>query len=210
MVEINLLPKEFQKKGLSLSFDKTFLYVLGAAAALILIMAAVSIYQSFQLGSIDDKIEIAQAKTDAYKDEIAQIDNLNALKEKVLARMKAIKILDKNRTYWVSLLSDLTGRIPSHVWLTGFVQAGAKDTGKKNVIKGQDAENAASKNTVLEGYTFSLNALAAFLIQLNRSDYFDNLSISNIKLEDVEDRAMYNFKINCELITTVDQNKDKG
>ncbi len=202
MIEINLLPKEFQKKGLSISFDKTMMYLLGGAAVLIILMIAVSFYQGIQLGNIEGKIQIAQAKADAYKDEIAQIDNLNALKDQILSRISAIDVLDKNRIYWVTLLSDLTVRVPSHVWLTGFTQDGTVEKQQLGKSKGKVIGEPSADRTILEGYTFSLNALAAFIIQLNKSEYFDDLDISSIKLEEVEEKALYNFKINCILATT--------
>lgn len=203
MIEINLLPKEFQKKGFSLSLDKNLVYALGGAVLLIILMAAVSIYQNIQLGKIEKKIEIVQAKNDAYGDEIAQIDELNRLKNQILSRIAAIDALDKNRTYWTTVLSDLTAHVPAHVWLTTIKEAGAGDESEMPKVKGlplEDKKRQEENRTVLEGYTFSLNALAAFLIQLNRSEYFDNLEISSINLEQVESKkVVYNFKIKCDL-----------
>ncbi|MCP4633770.1 MAG: hypothetical protein GY855_12660 [candidate division Zixibacteria bacterium] len=208
MVEINLLPKEFQKKGLGISLDKTFLYVLGGAIVLLLLMVAVTVYQNVQLGNIDDKIAVAQAKADTYKNEIDQINNLNQLKERILSRITSIEKLDKDRVYWVSLFSDLTRRVPSHVWLTDFKQAGADDksgvSGKSKIVDG-----TVNKSSV-EGYTFSLNALAAFLIQLDKSEYFDNLNMSSVEIEEVEERVMYKFTIACSLTSNMQIQEKKS
>ncbi len=201
MIEINLLPKEFQKKGFSISFDKTFMYVLGGVAALIIFMVAVSLYQNYRIGEMKDNLKEAQGKIDNYREEVNQIDELNKLKAEVLSRISAIQTIDKNRTYWVDLLSDLTKRVPAYIWLTDFEQGVAKTKRQPPKTKGKAPQKAKPINvkSTLKGYAFSLNSLAAFIIQLNKSAYFDNLSISSIELEEIEKKPMYSFSIQCDL-----------
>ncbi|MBD3232750.1 MAG: hypothetical protein GF315_03390 [candidate division Zixibacteria bacterium] len=198
MLKINLLPKELQKKGLSLSFDKNLLYMLAGALVLILIMAGISIYQSIQLGDINEKIADAKAQTETYRDEITQIDELNALKEEILARISAIEVLDKNRSYWVNLLGDMAVRVPSQVWITSFKQAGAGPKEEIGKIGGKAIEKA-KEQTTLDGRSFSLNALASLLIQMDRSEYFTDIRISSVILGEVEGKPTYMFTLSFNL-----------
>ncbi len=198
MLKINLLPKELQKKGLSLSFDKNLLYMLGGALVLILIMAGVSIYQSIQLGDIKEKIEDAKAQTETYRDEITQIDELNALKEEILARISSIEVLDTNRSYWVNLLGDMAVRVPSQVWITSLKQAGAGAKEEIGKIGGKAIEKA-NELTTLDGRSFSLNALASLLIQMDRSEYFTDIRISSVILGEIEGKPTYMFTLSFKL-----------
>ena len=198
MIEINLLPKEFQKKAISISFDRSLIYALAGAVALILLMVIYSIYQKYEISGIKEKIVEARSQTDAYNDEITQIDELNRLKNDLMARISAIEILDENRAYWVDLFGDLAVRVPAHVWLTGLKQAGAGEKQEIGKIKGQPIEPSEGKSSI-EGRAFSLNSLAAFLIQLHYSGFFKDISVSQIKLEDFDGKAIYTFVINCDL-----------
>lgn len=198
MIEINLLPKEFLKKGLSASFEKNFLYALGGAVALLLVMAGFSVYQNHNLGVIEQEIDAARAKVEAHSAEIAQIGELNDLKEEIKSRISAIKKLDLNRSYWVDIYSDFATRIPAHVWLTEFKEAGAGGKQKRDRVGGEEVEDSKSRTT-LEGYAFSLSSLAAFMIQLNKSPYFRSIRTSSIRLEEAEGKAMYSFTITCKL-----------
>ena len=62
MIEINLLPKGYRKKAVSLSFGKTGFYAVAAAAGIILMLLAVTVYQKSQLASLDENIQKAKQR----------------------------------------------------------------------------------------------------------------------------------------------------
>jgi Tfp pilus assembly protein PilN len=210
MIEINLLPKDLQKKRFGFKLDKNIVVALCACVALIAVMAAYSfVFQAGKYANLERQMAISKAETEKYAPEIVKIEEIGRKKDQILSRMSAIQLLDRNREYWVSLMEDLAGRVPEYVWLTNVKQAPAIVAAP--VQPGQPATPAqpppAVKSTV-EGYSFSLNALATLLVRLKKSDFFDNIEIASIKLQDVEKAKAYNFKLNCDLVSSMPVNLD--
>jgi Tfp pilus assembly protein PilN len=219
MIEINLLPKDLKRSRISFKLDKNLVLALSGCAALLGVMFVYSfIFQTHTLATLQKQLAISKAETTKYSSEIAKIDEISRKKEQILARMTAIQKLDKNREYWVSLLEDLAPRVPEYVWLTGIKQAqssaptpNATPAPKTPTNSGQPpnqpVQGGANKSSI-EGYSFSLNALATFLVRLKKSDYFDNIEINSIKLQQIEKTEAYNFKLNCNLVTPAVDNLD--
>jgi Tfp pilus assembly protein PilN len=109
-------------------------------------------------------------------------------------------VLDRNREYWVTLMEDLAGRVPEYVWLSSLKQAPSAPATPP--APGTQAMATISKSSI-EGYSFSLNALATFLVRLKKSDMFTNIEIASVKLQEIEKANAYNFKLNCDLVTSI-------
>ena len=61
MIRINLLPKEYQKKKLSLSLEKNTIYVVAGGAAILVLLAAYSFFgQYMQASKLNGEIAKAQ------------------------------------------------------------------------------------------------------------------------------------------------------
>ncbi|OGC89793.1 MAG: hypothetical protein A2W25_02820 [candidate division Zixibacteria bacterium RBG_16_53_22] len=210
MIEINLLPKDLQRKRFSFKLDKNIVVTLSACLAFIAVMAAYSfVFQASKYAKLEKQLAISKAETEKYAPEIAKIEEISRKKDQILSRMSSIQLLDRNREYWVTLMEDLAGRIPEYVWLTNVKQAPA--VVQAVTQPGQPAAPTPPPPAVkssLEGYSFSLNALATFLVRLKKSDFFENIEIASIKLQDVEKVKAYNFKLNCNLVTALPVNLD--
>lgn len=193
MIEINLLPKEYQKKKFGIKLEKNTLYVIsGGIAALIVLFAYSLLFQVMPANSLDKKIENARIEAAKYDSEISLIKELKSKKNLILSRISTIEMLDRNRDAWVNVISDLGSRIPNYLWLTGFEQA-----------SGETNENGPTK-TIISGKSFSINSLATFLIKLKKSPYLSNIEISTITLEEEmnEDISVesYVFTFKCDLM----------
>ncbi len=118
--------------------------------------------------------------------------------------MSSIEVLDRNREYWVTLMEDLAGRVPEYVWLTIVKQAPSAPMPSATPPPNPPVQQAAvSSRSTIEGYSFSLNALATFLVRLKKSDLIDNIEIASVKLQEIEKANAYNFKLTCELVPSV-------
>jgi Tfp pilus assembly protein PilN len=209
MIEINLLPKDLQKKRFSFKLDKSIVAALGACLALIAIMAAYSfIFQAGKYASLEKQLAISKAETERYAPEIAKIEEIGKRKEQILARMSSIQVLDRNREYWVTLMGDLAGRVPEYVWLSNVKQAPVVAVQPAATQTPNPIPPPTTAKSSIEGYSFSLNALATFLVRLKKSDFFDNIEIASIKLQEIEKAKAYNFKLNCDLVTSLPVNLD--
>ena len=199
MIRINLLPREYQKKKFSLSLERNTLYVIGGGVAILIILAAYSLFfQIMPINSLDRAIMTAKQDADKYANEIKLVNELNAQKDLILTRMGTIEELDRGREAWINLISDMSSRLTDYLWVTKFGMGGAGE---------QSQQAGATSRTVIEGQSFSLNSLATFLVRLKRSPYLSDVELVSITLE--EDRSgneggqpyeSYHFTIQCDLV----------
>ena len=204
MIRINLLPKEYQKKKLSLSLEKNTIYVVAGGAAILVLLAAYSFFgQYMQASKLNGEIAKARAEASNYDKEIKLVNELNAQKDIILTRLGTIEQLDRNRSGWVKVISDLGSRITDYLWLTNFGVSGGDNAGQQ--------QQAATSRTVIEGQSFSINSLATFLVRLKKSPYLQNVDLVSIELEEekgadgTQPYEAYNFVINCDLNMADDQ-----
>jgi len=201
MIEINLLPKELQKKKFRLTLDKNIVITLLSGVAIILLLGAFSfILQSKQLNDLQKQYDQYKAENERLAQEIVKIDEITKNKEQILARMSAIELLDRNREYWVRLLEDVAQRVPEYVWLTNVKQAPLPVAPPATAAPASPAPAtppAPAIRSSIEGYSFSLNALATFMVRLKKSDIVQDLEISSIKLQEADKIKAYAFKFTC-------------
>ncbi len=196
MIEINLLPKELQWKRFRITFDRTFLIILGTGAVILVALAIYSyVFQLSLISSYEAKVRNAEAEVERFSAEIQKIDEIQKKKEEIIERMTAVQTLDQNRSYWVELMEDLVRRVPEYVWLTAVQQTPAAP---RAAATPQAAPMPAS-NSSIEGYSFSLNALATFLIRLKKSEKFSDIEITSIALQENDLAKAYFFKLTCNL-----------
>jgi Tfp pilus assembly protein PilN len=198
MIEINLLPKELQYRRFGFKVDKNVIFILVGGLAIAGLLAAYSfVFQAGRLSALNKDIVQAQTETARYAAEIEKIEDISLKKTQILARMSAIQMLDQNRNYWVKLLEDMVRRVPEYVWLTSVVQnpVGGAPAG----TAGAPAAPVTAKSTI-NGYSFSLNAFATFLVRLKKSDLFYNIELTSIKLEETDQAKAYSFKITCNFV----------
>ena len=73
--------------------------------------------------------------------------------------------------------------------------------GQKNAQEQQVQTNTQATPPVrtaeIEGYAFTLNALASFMIKMMRSDYFDEVELVSTKEIELEEKKAYNFTVSC-------------
>jgi Tfp pilus assembly protein PilN len=206
MIEINLLPRDLQKKGFSFKLDKNIVMVLSACVGLLGVMVLYSfVFQAGQYADLEKELQIARAETARYAPEIAKIDEIGKKKEQILERMSSIEVLDRNREYCVTLMEDLAGRIPEYVWLTVVKQAPSAPAPAPAAAQAQPPQQqaAVSARSSIEGYSFSLNALATFLVRLKKSDLITNIELASVKLQEIEKANAYNFRLTCVLVPAV-------
>lgn len=227
MIEINLLPKEYRKKGFSLSMGKTGVYVAVGAAAVILTLLTVTGLQLRQLGELDDNIDRAQRRAEMLRKDIQIVDALTDVKGKITQRVAAVEKLDRNRSVWIRLLEEVAGDIPDFVWLSRFTEGespqpvavveegadgkdskddkAAKDKKAKKSRKSKKPTRSANyaqptiKNIELEGYAFTLNSIAAFMINLMRSDYFEQVELVYSNETKFDEHRAYNFVLSGQM-----------
>ena len=204
MIEINLLPRDYLKKPFSLAFGKTGLYAVAAVAGITFMLIGVTFYQIHQLNTLEDNIAKARQRAAMLEKDIQLVDALIDVKSKITSRMAAVERLDSYRSAWVRILEDMSRNVPEFVWLGQFTEEALKDSIGQPGQEGNEQQPAvAAAPTVhsaeVEGYAFTLNALASFMIKMMRSDYFDEVELVLSDEVKFQDHKAYNFVLTCNL-----------
>jgi len=207
MIEVNLLPKEYRKRATPFHFDKKLIYAGGAVAVVFLLLVSFTIFKKHSINTLDKKIVSIERQRKALDKDIRLIDNLTDLKQKLLTRMTGIETLDRSRGMWVSILEDLSSRVPELLWLTDIADEKPKEVRanqrkpikNKKKDKGEAGEEAAPKKQItnVEGYAYTLNSIASFFIGMMKSEYVDDVELAYAKQEMLDKVSAYKFKISC-------------
>ncbi|MCP4568568.1 MAG: PilN domain-containing protein [FCB group bacterium] len=200
MIQINLLPKEFRKKTGGAGIGKTGYYAIGASFGVIIMIAVVTMYQMFQLKELDEKMQIARFRTQQMQKDISVVDALIDVKGKIMQRMEAVDKLDRHRTVWVRVLENVTRQIPEFTWLSVLKE----DVPQTSKTKGDTATAAPetmalNRPVSIEGYSFTLNSLANFMIKLMRSHFFSEVEMAAIEEVEILEQKAYNYKLTATL-----------
>ncbi len=199
MIEINLLPKELQKRTGGLALSRTAIYMLAGMAGLAAVLAGLTVMQKMRIANIQKKINEAKVREAKMQKDIQLVDALTELKGKILERMAAIDGLDQNRSAYVRFLEDLSGRVPEYLWLANFREgSGGAAAGSTAGNPAQPAASSGAK-AVIEGFSYSLNSLATFMIQVKKSPFMKNVELSFAKEQKLENSRLYNFQLTCDL-----------
>lgn len=202
MIEVNLLPKELQIQGPRLTFSKGMIIPAAAVVAVILGMTGMSVIQNGRIAELDGKIQIAQARADQLKADIRMVDGLVNIKEKITARIDAVKVLDLNRKAWVSILEDLSTRVPDFLWMTSLSETVAPKAPKK--APGDTAAPARllppqEVPAQMRGFAYSLSGLANFIMNLRKSGHFKSVDLHHAREMKLESHTAYAFQLDCTL-----------
>jgi len=202
IVEINLLPKRYRKQDARFKFGKAELITFSVAAVAVLAMVGVSFQQNSSIKSLNADIAEAQRRTVQLQQDIQLVDGLMDMKQKIAERMQAVEQLDQHRSSWVRILEDMNRRIPDFVWLASFAEVDPAKSSAR-VDKPQAGDSASTMEAgglpvrpiEIEGYSFTLNALAAFMIKMMRSNFFDDIDLVYAKEVVLDEKRAFNFKV---------------
>jgi type IV pilus assembly protein PilN len=129
MPRINLLPWREQERKVR---RREFLVALGGAAfaAVIFVIAGKLLYSSW-IDSQTAKNSLLKKEIVKLDAQIADIQDLENRKQRLVARMEIIEKLQRKRPEIVHLFDELVKTVPEGIYLTQM-----KETGKKLEIKG--------------------------------------------------------------------------
>lgn len=221
MIKINLLPKQYQKRSGGFSLGKQGKYAILGVVGVIIILGAVTFYQVYQMKELEGQMKIAKMRTQQLSKDIQLVDALTDIKQKITNRLSAVERLDRHRSAWVKILEEVSRNVPEFVWLSSFQELnnnistnsnnnGKTPNGNNSVDTTTQVQSVPSVRPVeIEGFTFTLNALATFMIKMMRSNYFDEVDMASVEEISFGEQKAYNFKIDCNVHYLSDEELEK-
>jgi type IV pilus assembly protein PilN len=166
MAKINLLPwRQELKKQRQQEFIAINAAVALSAAAIIMFF---HILLSSQLSDQEERKAYIQSEIATLDGQIKQIDELQARKDELLARMKVIQDLQGRRPVIVRVFDELARAVPNKVYLVSIVR-------KDDLF-------------MIEGYAESNTQVSSFLRNMNASAWFKNPVLSTVVAADDQNK----------------------
>jgi Tfp pilus assembly protein PilN len=185
MIRINLLPEEFHVKKKKLRIAPRGGVVIAAVVVLFLIMALLAMWQKSRIGHLDKQIQQVRIEAEQQRADLALVERLTALKEKILQRMQAVETLNRNRTRWIDILTELSGAVPEDMWLVSF----------------KEEATATGPSARIQGMTFSLKPIALFMGHLDEGEWFLDPQFTYARRTPIADGMAYDFELLSELFS---------
>jgi len=177
MIRINLLPREARQTRRKIQFPKIGslmpVLVLGIVIAL---FAAISVFQTLQIGRLKADIARAEQESEKLRPQIQTIQELTLKREELTRRLNVIQDLDKTRLQRVMLVDELSRCVPEHLWLTSYEETGG------NKVQ-------------IEGVTFSNLLVADFMTRLEASPLYGSVDLLVAEKGQIDQRNVVKFKV---------------
>lgn len=124
MPRINLLPwREQERRERKIKF---FIALGAAAGAGVLVMGAAYVLVGSMIDAQDRRNARLQAEIKVLDKQIEEINDLDAQKQRFIARMQIIEKLQRSRPEVVHLFDELVKQMPDGTYLTSIKQSGVK------------------------------------------------------------------------------------
>ena len=173
MARINLLPwrEELRKQK-----QREFGIMAGSAVVVAgLIVLLSHLHVDGMINNQNERNAFLQNEITVLNKRIGRIQELEAMKQDLLARMNVIQELQSSRPESVHLLDELVRTLPDGVYLNRFVQ---RD-------RGLTMDGAAQSNARVSDYMRNIDS----------SEWFTAPSLSLIKTTEVDRRRIANFSL---------------
>lgn len=185
MARINLLPWREERRK---QRQQEFYVLLGASAVAAILVAFVGLwFIGSQIDAQNERNDTLAREIKALDTQIAEIEELDRQRDRLIARKTIIEQLQATRSQMVHLFDELVRTLPDGVKLDAIQQAGATLT--------------------LAGFAQSNARVSAYMRNLDASAWLKESEIIKIEATGVDKTVPYQFslKVNLE-----DPNVDKG
>lgn len=178
MARINLLPWRAERRK---QREHEFFVHLGLAAAGGLVLVVIwAMWMNIRIDNQNQRNAYLKAQIHQLDQRIAQIKNLEKVRDHLLARKRIIEKLQADRSKMVHLFDELVKTIPPSVRLTELVQQG--DTLK---LKGVAQSNAS---------------VAEYMRNLERSPWMSRIELGRIDNKHADSRMPYVFNLSMKMV----------
>jgi Tfp pilus assembly protein PilN len=187
-IHVNLLPIEYRvvKKDYSYLID---MRILASTAALVAVLAAYGIGQSFFKANLETKREALEQ----VKQEIAanafvasQIKELEDKRDAMTAKNNSLKSISVSKRKWVRILEGINKSLPLNMWVETIKQAEANDNEME-----------------LRGRTYVFPEIAEYMLEMEKNEYFSKVYLNSIELQKDQSRSSFQFTIRINLNANV-------
>jgi type IV pilus assembly protein PilN len=177
MIRINLLPvREARKKADLQQFGLMLGLTLGGAVTLVVLFHMSVLHK---ISNAHARVEQMKQQIDAFKPQLAQVEQFRAKKTDIERKLGVIHDLDRSRSGPVHVLDELSSHIPERMWLTSM--------------------EAIPSGVTLQGMSLDTEVVATFMKALQDSPYFQDVELKSTELAENSGLKLNKFEIHAML-----------
>ncbi|HEX9830444.1 MAG TPA: PilN domain-containing protein [Thermodesulfobacteriota bacterium] len=176
MIRINLIPVEEKKqvKGLGEFIIGVFILL-----AVLLLLISANLIQNKRIADVNDKITGVKKQIAKLEEVKKKVEDFKAKNKELEERIRAIAILEENRTGPLFIMDSLAAAMPDRAWIDKFSE-------KANVAQ-------------MDGMAWDEITVADFMKKLQSSPYFQNVELKVIKTKEIQKLPLKNFVVESKL-----------
>jgi type IV pilus assembly protein PilN len=177
LMEINLLPLEFRRSKMDLSWLSD-VRVVWSTFALILLTVFLSLVYYYITETTHELERAVQLTRQAVEKERPLLEKIKELDEKLAVikqKSDALRSIQVSRKRWVILFEDLSTALPPGTWITGITQ----ETDKMD----------------LTCTTWNFSEVALYMLKLEQKESVTGVSLTSISATKVNNEDAYNFSL---------------
>ena len=177
MIRINLLPvREARKKADLQQLGLMLGLTAGGAIALVILFHLSLLHQ---ISSSHGRVDQMKQQIDAFKPQLAQVEQFRAKKADIERKLGVIHDLDRSRSGPVHVLDELSSHTPERLWLTSV--------------------EAVPSGITLLGMSLDTEVVATFMKSLEDSPYFQDVELRSTELTDQQGLKLSKFEVHASL-----------
>ena len=187
MAHINLLDWRHQQRE---QRKQQFAVMVGVGVAIagLLVFAAMS-YMNQAIQYQKDRNQLLKTEITAVERKIKEIEELERVKDNLLARMRVIEQLQASRSATVHFFDEIVNTLPEGVFLTSIKQTGA--------------------NVAISGIAESNGRVSTYMKNLEASPWFKDPKLVVIKSTEENRVRRSQFELQVKQLTTAEPGKDE-
>jgi type IV pilus assembly protein PilN len=177
LVEINLLPSEFRRTKLDLSWLSDIRVIWSTFAVIVVGLILLLLYYHVR-DTIADLEKAVQQTKQAVERERPLLQKIKELDDKlqvIKQKSEALRSIQVSRKRWVLLFEDLFTALPSETWIVGINQSSSK------------------MQISCRSWTFA--DVALYMIELGKKESITGVSLTAINATKISGDDAYDFSI---------------
>ena len=177
MIRINLLPIREARKKADLQQVGLMLGLTAGGAIALVVLFHLSLLH--QISSSHARVDSMKQQIDAFKPQLAQVEQFRARKADIERKLGVIHDLDRARSGPVHMLDELSSHTPERLWLTSL--------------------EAVPTGLTLQGMSLDTEVVATFMKSLEDSPYFRDVELRSTELSEKEGFKLNRFEVHAML-----------
>lgn len=177
-VEINLLPVEYRKTKLDLSWIVDRRVIWPSLAVLVMIVAIFMIrsYVAETTTSLQQQLDSVKSEVEKQRPILEKIASLDSKLKAIAQKNNGLKSIQVSKKRWVILFENISSMLPPNMWLVSM-----------NQISQLEME--------LRGMTYDFSEVAEYMVKLEKQASFGSVTLLDVSTTKIEGEEAYSFVI---------------